>query len=306
MRHLILTSLLALAAAPAPAPPVTPAEPRVGRYESVGLGPVNVWWMETPNRGLIVIDTSRSAREAANAVERIKATGLPVRAILITHPHPDHVTGIATFKAAFPAAPVIAQAGTAGEMRANTQKLLAMEGAPLPPQPDRIVPDGRFTIDGLVIEARSLGAGESVAQTVYWLPDAKILFSADLATPRMVPFLKEGRTAAWLGELRALKAAYPADARVYPGHGGFGVVGSMVDAQTTYLTAYRTRIGGAIARSSPGGATVTPAELRTIITSMATDFRTQVGVAGLPLDKLDAWNAAGVAGELGAPQPGAQ
>lgn len=291
MRLLVAAILLAATAASA-------APFDVGRHQSSGAGPVNSWWIETPGGGLVVVDAQRSAEEARAAVGAIERAGKPVRAILITHPHPDHLTGLATLKEAFPKAPVIAQAGTREEMVQDTQGLLSIEGNPRPPVPDRIVTDAGFAIDGLRVEPRAMGSGESVAHTVYWLPQARTLVAGDLATPGLVPFLREGRTGAWLDQLARLKRRYPLDARLLPGHGSAGQLGLMVDAQTEYLRAYREAIAAALRVSSPAGTAVSPAERNALVRRMENRFGTGAAVAGLPIEQLHEWNADGVAGEL--------
>lgn len=287
--------LFLLAAALAAATPAHAAPFDVGHHTSAGLGPVNSWWIETPGGGLIVFDAQRDPASADAAIAAIRATKLAVRAIVLTHPHPDHTPGLARFATAFPDAPVIAQAATAEELRDDTQKLFATE--PRPPAPTRIVGDAPFTIDGLVIEPRAMGAGESVAQTVYWLPQARMLVSADLATPGLVPFLAEGRTGAWLTALDRLAAAYPS-ARALPGHGRAGELGTLVAAQRRYLLAYREAIRAAIAGTSAGGTVVTPAERAALVEQMKAAFGTRAQVAGLPSAELDKLNAKAVAREL--------
>lgn len=290
-------AVVALAASPAAA---AAAPGDVGGFTSSGLGPVNTWWIETPNRGLVVVDAQRDARSAAAAIAAIRRARHPVRAILVTHPHPDHVTGLAAFKRAFPQAQVIAQAATRDEFVRDTQRLLSAGGAPPPPAPDRVVDDERFTIDGIVIEARAMGAGESVAQTVYFLPAQRLLFSGDLATPTLTPFLAEGRTRAWLQQLAALTQRFPADARVRPGHGPGARLGAIVAGQRGYLTGYRRRVAEAMRANGPGGATVTPAERAAVTRDMRRSFPTQGQVAGLAPAELDRLNVEAVARELAA------
>lgn len=288
---LLLSSSTAAAQAPTAAP--------VGRYESTGIGPVNVWWIETPDMGLVVFDMQRSAEQADAAIAAIRATGKPPRALLITHPHPDHVTGIPRFKAAFPGVPVYAQTATADEFARDIQKLLSLEGAPLPTAPDVIVKDrDQLTIGGLTIVARQLRGGESVGMKLYWLPQRRLLISGDVATPGYVPFMAEGRTAAWLGQLTTLSRLYPPQSRTLPGHGPEGLLGALAARQTSYLAAYRRALRPAVAPASDGGASVTPVERARVRAAVERAHPTRGGVAGMPLEQLHQLNADAVAKEI--------
>lgn len=74
----------------------------VGAWTYAGTGIVNTYWIQTPGGGIVVIDAQRDLFHAAEAIAAVRAVGKPVRAILITHPHPDHYTGIGLFRQAFP------------------------------------------------------------------------------------------------------------------------------------------------------------------------------------------------------------
>src|SRR5882757_4581777 len=97
------------ASGPAPGSP-TPAAP-VGSFSSDNPGSVNVFWLSTP-QGLVLVDGLRTLSDARRALTQIQATGRPVAAILVTHPHPDHVGGIAEFHRAYPSAPIYANTAT--------------------------------------------------------------------------------------------------------------------------------------------------------------------------------------------------
>ena len=135
-----------------------------GVWTYSGTGTVNTYWIETPGGGLIVIDVQRDLIHAAQALAAAKAVGKPVRAILVTHAHPDHYTGLGLFRTAFPRVPVYSSKATADAIRNDTYGANAGEQADAPDITPRefaapgIPFDGDMTlqIDGVTTIAREL------------------------------------------------------------------------------------------------------------------------------------------------------
>jgi glyoxylase-like metal-dependent hydrolase (beta-lactamase superfamily II) len=237
----------------------TPA-PAVGRFAEPGPGSVNAWWIDAPG-GLVVVDFQRDTASAAAAIERVKAAGKPLAALLLTHPHPDHIGGLDQFKRAFPDAPLFASRASADEIEADTRGYQRMTRAALGdraparhPAPDRIVENGApLRIADLDVEALELGPGEAAAATVYHLPASGALFAGDVAVSGMADFLLEGRTGAWLAQIERLRAAFLAARTLYPGHGEPGRPAAILDETAGVLRFYRARTLEAIARGEVMG-----------------------------------------------------
>ncbi len=65
----------------------------VARFASGEHGfAVNSWLVPT-ERGVVVIDTQFTVTEADRLVQAVIREGRPLKAIIITHPHPDHYNG---------------------------------------------------------------------------------------------------------------------------------------------------------------------------------------------------------------------
>ncbi|MED5621711.1 MBL fold metallo-hydrolase [Ideonella sp. BN130291] len=104
---LVLT-LCACAHAPVPLPAVAPGVSWLaGRFEPGEQPDGNSVVFEAPD-GLIIFDTGRSAAHAERLVAAVKADGRPLKAIVNSHWHLDHIGGNASLKAAFGSPPVLA------------------------------------------------------------------------------------------------------------------------------------------------------------------------------------------------------
>ena len=222
-----------------------------------GTGTVNTYWVATPGGGIVVIDVQRDLVHAAEAVEAVRAVGKPVRAILITHPHPDHYTGIGLFRQAFPGVVVYASQATADTIRNDTYGASAATQRDAPTMtPQVFVPpgetfDGNTTlqIDGLTIVARELGRGEAHSTTAYYLPSTKDLFVGDAVINRLHGPILEAASASWLGVLDRLETTFPGARTVHPGHGVSGPPTTLYEDERTYLRTCRKIAAEEIARS---------------------------------------------------------
>ena len=219
----------------------------VGSWTYSGTGTVNTYWVATPGGGIVVIDVQRDLVHAAEALAAVRAVGKPVRAILITHPHPDHYTGIGLFRQAFPGVVVYASQATADTIRNDTYGASAATQRDAPAIiPQVFVPPGEtfdanttLQIDGLTIVARELGRGEAHSTTAYYLPATQDLFVGDAVLNRLHGPILEAASGTWLGILDRLETTFPDAQTVYPGHGASGPPSTLYEDERTYLRTCR-------------------------------------------------------------------
>ncbi len=207
---------------------------------------VNSWLVPT-RTGIVVIDTQFTVSEADRLLDAVKHTGRPLKAIIITHPHPDHFNGTCRLLR-LAKVPVYATQATIEGVHATAEAKRAQwkpaYGADYPDStcaPDHALAHGsKQVIDGVTFEARDYGPGEALTESIVLAPALHAAFVGDLIYNRVHPWLAEGRSVQWLAQLDRLQREIPADWTLYPGHGDSGGI-TVIAAQRDYIRDFRER-----------------------------------------------------------------
>lgn len=199
--------------------------------------------------GLVVVDGQLTVSDATALRDRIATTGLPVAALVVTHPHPDHYAGAAS--AVDESVPIYATRAVDAVIRRDDAEKDAivgpMMGAEWPTErrfPDRLVDDGSVVeLAGLEFTVDDVGPGESHADSVWKLGDDWLI--GDVICHDTHAYLADGRYAKWLASLDDLMDKTDAGTRLLVGHGE-PTDRSAIAAQRTYIQTFVDTVSGAL------------------------------------------------------------
>lgn len=222
------------------------------------------------DEAIAVIDSLVSARQANRLLADIrKISDKPIRYVINTHGHLDHVLGNDVFAAE--GATIIAQQECDREMRASLPGVLAHAAAygltaedlagTTPAYPgltfDRNL---RLNLGGIAVDLRYAGPSHSVGSILVHIPAEKVAFAGDILFTDFHPYLATGDIDGWLGNLAVLQGL---DAeRIIPGHGPLSNAAD-VRAMTAYLRLFDRKARQLVeAGATPEAAT---AELKQVL-----------------------------------------
>lgn len=227
---------LAAAAAPAVGADVRPIKVTEAVYHVQGqAGPAsptnqgfnsNAGFVVTPD-GVVVVDALGTVPLGEALVRAIRqVTPSPIRRVVVTHYHADHVYGLGAFERE--GAEVWAHRGALAYLNEGEgQRRLEERRSSLAPWVDaatRLVPadrwldgDTSFQLGGLTFDVLHLGPAHSPEDLVIVVPEEGVIFSGDLFFTGRIPFVGEADSRRWLATLDRLLALRPR--LMIPGHG---------------------------------------------------------------------------------------
>jgi len=219
----------------------------------------NAAFVVTPE-GVLVVDALGSPALAQELIQEIrKITPAPIRYVVMTHYHADHIYGLQALKAA--GAQVIAQQDGQIYLHSDTAALrLKASREELFPWIDEkttLVPADRWIagaltlrMGGLDFQIQPVGPAHTPEDLVVYVPQLKLLLAGDIVFRGRVPFVGQADSGRWIGALDKLLAF---DTQVIvPGHGPVSST-AREDLQMTrdYLAFLRQRMGEAARNMEP-------------------------------------------------------
>ena len=142
------------------------------------------WWLYrnifiVTDEGVIATDPMNPKAAALLKSEIRAVTDKPVKYVVYSHNHHDHISGGNVFKAE----------GAQFIGHSNILKELADHPSPVIPLPDITFDDTHtLKLGGRTLELRYFGPNHGTSLIVMRIPEEKILFIVDIVTPRRVAF----------------------------------------------------------------------------------------------------------------------
>ncbi|MEY8876483.1 MAG: MBL fold metallo-hydrolase [Leptothrix sp. (in: b-proteobacteria)] len=178
--------------------------------------------------GVVVIDALGSPALATELLAEIgRVTPLPVRDVIVTHYHADHIYGLQALQAA--GATVIAHEAAREYLNSDSAaKRLADSRLTLAPWVDaqtRLVSadrwlagdETRLRLGGVDFVIARVGPAHTPEDLVVYLPQSGVLFAGDLFFRGRIPYVGQADSRQWITSLEKL-IGYGAQL-VVPGHG---------------------------------------------------------------------------------------
>ena len=177
--------------------------------------------------GVVVVDALGSPALAQRLVAEIaKVTEKPIKVVVLTHYHADHIYGLQVFKKL--GAHVMAHEAGREYLNSETARLRLEASrhdlAPWVNADTRLVfadqwisGPTEFKLGGLTFQVQPVGPSHTAEDVVVFVPEKKVLFAGDLVFRNRIPFVGQADSRHWI---EAMESLLKFDAQVVvPGHG---------------------------------------------------------------------------------------
>lgn len=177
--------------------------------------------------GVVVIDSLGSPVLAQALVASIKnLTAQPIRKVIVTHYHADHIYGLQVFKAlgaqivAHAAGKLYLSSDVGAQRLASSRQTLAPwidDSTRLVAADEWISGETTFTMGKVRFVIKPVGPAHTAEDIALFVPSTGVLFAGDLVFQARIPYVGNADSRGWIAALTALKGVAPKI--IVPGHG---------------------------------------------------------------------------------------
>lgn len=227
-----------------------------GKFMILPRDHVHAYVVELEN-ACVVIDTTLAISSAKDVRRLAESLNKPIEAVLLTHGHPDHYTGLVQFQDL----PRLASQGCLDfahredHAKASTAKgYLGDEYPDVRTFPNEIIKDGdTFTFGGTKFKFTDLGPGESDSDGMWTIEKDgfRLAFVGDSIANRAHCFFRDGHTHEWLKILDRLEKEFDDNTSIYIGHGATPSTKEAIQWQRGYIQTYHAWVDAQEDRTVP-------------------------------------------------------
>ena len=205
--------------------------------------------------GVVVFDGLGTPVLASMMLKEIrKLTQEPIRKVVVSHYHADHVYGLQVFKNE--GAEILAPGGAIDYLNSDSASSRLEERrvslAPWVDDDTKLVPPDRYLTESEIFKMGEveftisiLGSAHSEGDLTLFVEPDRVLFSGDVIFDGRVPWLGDADTVNWLQTLNDIKSSRPA--AIIPGHGGLSSdPQALIKLTHDYLEFVRTKMKQAV------------------------------------------------------------
>jgi len=237
---------------------------------------VNAFLVET-KEGVVAVDSTLTESESRAFRGQAKALRKPLLAVLVTHPHPDHVAGLTNLVGS-DRTPIVATRPVVELMRSLEEPkrkqwtpVYGSEWVQRWTYPNLVVASGeRLTFDGVRYSVLDLGAGGDSAANSAWFIESprRTAFLGDMVFAGTHSYVADGHVLAWLANLERLERLCREMELVFPGHGAPDAPARLIGRQREYLLRFVSEVKE-LSAGAPRLSEDTKRELEARMTSFA-------------------------------------
>jgi len=190
--------------------------------------------MISGERDMVLIDPQFSLSEAHRLAAEILESKKNLTTIYITHPHPDHLFGLAVLKQAFPSAKIVALPATVSAAKTGwpaRQKFWFPTYGNNIPGPDPVLPE-ELSTPFLTLEGEQfpvtgpVQGADGPGNSFVYIPSIKAVVTGDIVFERVYFGVPKGKAREdWLKTIDQITALHPSI--IIPGHQGPGARNDM-------------------------------------------------------------------------------